>query len=77
MRNTREEALSVAELKSNQDQHSPFTTKAKKEEYTTDHQSKTSTIKNEDTRRTSFTSEKSMDQDDDDEKETQYRLDPK
>ncbi|KAM7508070.1 hypothetical protein LguiA_018523 [Lonicera macranthoides] len=77
LRNTREEALSVAELKSNQDHHSPFTAKTKKEEYTTDHQSKASTIKNEDTRRTSFTSEKSMDQEDDDEKETQYRLDPK
>ncbi|KAM7511388.1 hypothetical protein LguiB_010263 [Lonicera macranthoides] len=77
LRNTREEALSVAELKSNQDHHSPFTAKTKKEEYTTDHQSKASTIKNEDTRRTSFTSEKSMDQEEDDEKETQYRLDPK
>ncbi|THG06720.1 hypothetical protein TEA_029503 [Camellia sinensis var. sinensis] len=33
--------------------------------------------KNEDGRRASFTSDISMDQDDDDEKETKYRLDPK
>ncbi|KAJ9152538.1 hypothetical protein P3X46_026096 [Hevea brasiliensis] len=71
LRNTREEAISVAELKSNQDQHS---TSAKSEE-DADYQSKFF-IKNEDTRRTS-TSEISIDQDDDDDKETKYRLDPK
>ncbi|KAK2966944.1 hypothetical protein RJ640_002129 [Escallonia rubra] len=73
LRNTREEAISVAELKSNQDQQS---TSAKSEKEDADYQPKAHT-KNEDTRRTSFTSEKSMDQDDDEDKETKYRLDPK
>ncbi|XP_019709957.1 inositol hexakisphosphate and diphosphoinositol-pentakisphosphate kinase VIP2 isoform X2 [Elaeis guineensis] len=71
LHNTREEAISVAELKSCQDQTSDFC-KARKEE--TDCQSRP---KNEDPRRTSSTSEKSLDQDDDDDKETKYRLDPK
>ncbi|XP_050221931.1 inositol hexakisphosphate and diphosphoinositol-pentakisphosphate kinase VIP2-like isoform X2 [Mercurialis annua] len=70
LRNTREEAISVAELKSNQDEHS-MSTKCEKD----DAQSKLLT-KTEDTRRTS-TSEMSIDQDDDDDKETKYRLDPK
>ncbi|XP_037494499.1 inositol hexakisphosphate and diphosphoinositol-pentakisphosphate kinase VIP2-like [Jatropha curcas] len=73
LRNTQEEAISVAELKSNQDQHSTLT---KSEKDDPDNQSKFF-IKNEDPRRTSTTSEKSMDQDDDDDKETKYRLDPK
>ncbi|XP_015573658.3 inositol hexakisphosphate and diphosphoinositol-pentakisphosphate kinase VIP2 isoform X3 [Ricinus communis] len=72
LRNTREEAISVAELKSNQDQHS---TSTKNEKEDADYQSKLF-IKNEDTRRTS-TSEISTDHDDDDDKETKYRLDPK
>ncbi|KAJ4828401.1 Inositol hexakisphosphate and diphosphoinositol-pentakisphosphate kinase vip2 [Turnera subulata] len=73
LRNTREEAISVAELKGNQDQHSkPI--RAERED--SDYQPKLF-IKNEDGRRTSTTSEISMDQDDDDDKETKYRLDPK
>lgn len=72
LRNTREEALSVAELKSNQDQES---TLAKSEE-DGEYQSKFF-IKSEDTRRASTTSDLSIDQDDDDDKETKYRLDPK
>ncbi|CAL5370610.1 unnamed protein product [Camellia sinensis] len=70
LRNTREEAISVAELKSNQDQ----STKIGKEEieYHLKYHGK-----NEDGRRASFTSDMSMDQDDDDDKEIKYRLDPK
>ncbi|XXG64213.1 hypothetical protein AAC387_Pa05g2221 [Persea americana] len=73
LRNTREEAISVAELKSNQDQTSTFS-KTRRDD--TDYQSR-SQAKMDDTRRTSSTSEKSLDQDDDDDKETKYRLDPK
>ncbi|XP_075638947.1 inositol hexakisphosphate and diphosphoinositol-pentakisphosphate kinase VIP1-like isoform X9 [Castanea sativa] len=71
LRNTREEAISVAELKSNRDQDS---TSKKAEKEDTEYQSKLY-IKNDDMRRTS-TSDISMDQDDDDDKETKYRLDP-
>jgi len=73
LRNTREEAISVAELKCNEDQQS---TSKKSEKEDTDYQLKLS-IKNDDVRRTSTTSDISMDQDDDDDKETKYRLDPK
>lgn len=73
LRNTREEAISVAELKSNQDQESTITKTGKED---TDYQRKAHT-KNEENRRASFTSEMSMDQDDDDDKEIKYRLDPK
>ncbi|KAG5247625.1 hypothetical protein OIU76_029846 [Salix suchowensis] len=73
LRNTLEEAISVAELKCNHD-HESASKKTDKED--TDYQSKLF-IKNEDMRRTSTTSEISMDQDDDDDKETKYRLDPK
>ncbi|KAM0943706.1 putative phosphotransferase with a phosphate group as acceptor [Dioscorea sansibarensis] len=73
LRNTREEAISVAELKANQDKSS-MPSKPKKVE--TEHQPKPLN-KIEDTRRSSFTSEKSLDQDDDDDKEIKYRLDPK
>ncbi|XP_011003199.1 PREDICTED: inositol hexakisphosphate and diphosphoinositol-pentakisphosphate kinase 2-like isoform X3 [Populus euphratica] len=72
LRNTREEAISVAELKCNEDRQS---TSKKSEKEDTDYQLKHS-IKNDDVRRTS-TSDISMDQDDDDDKETKYRLDPK
>ncbi|XP_065877943.1 inositol hexakisphosphate and diphosphoinositol-pentakisphosphate kinase VIP2-like isoform X4 [Euphorbia lathyris] len=72
LRNTREEAISVAELKSNQDQQS---TSGKIEKEDSDHQPKLF-IKNEDMRTTSA-SEISIDQDDDDDKEIKYRLDPK
>ena len=70
LRNTCEEAIGVAELKSNQDQ----STKTGKEE--TEYQLMPH-IKSEDARRASFTSDMSMDPDDDDDKETKYRLDPK
>lgn len=73
LRNTREEAISVADLKSNQDQRSP-SKKTEKEDM--EYQSKLS-VKNDDLRRTSTTSNISMDQDEDDDKETKYRLDPK
>lgn len=69
LRNTLEEAISVAELKSNQDITS---TGPEDNEYLYKIDAKT-----EDRRRASFTSEMSMDQDDDDDKETKYRLDPK
>lgn len=86
LRNTREEAISVAELKSNQD---PDSTAIKTGKEDTDYQLKPQ-VKNEetrrssmmsdktmDTRRSSTVSEKSLDQDDDDDKEPKYRLDPK
>ncbi|RWW89445.1 hypothetical protein BHE74_00001609 [Ensete ventricosum] len=73
LRNTREEAISVAELKSSQEPTSMFA-KTRKEE--TEYQVR-SLNKNEDPRRSSTTSEKSLDQDDDDDRETKYRLDPK
>ncbi|XP_031109008.1 inositol hexakisphosphate and diphosphoinositol-pentakisphosphate kinase VIP2-like isoform X2 [Ipomoea triloba] len=87
LRNTTEEAASVAELKNNQDQQSTVSKNGKEE---TEHHLKPHARSKEETeyhlkpharteepRRTSFTSEKSMDQDDDDDKETKYRLDPK
>ncbi|KAK4426182.1 Inositol hexakisphosphate and diphosphoinositol-pentakisphosphate kinase VIP2 [Sesamum alatum] len=73
LRNTREEAISVAELKSNQDNSSAAASNGKEE---TDYHTK-SHSKLEGSRRTSFTSDMSMDQDDDDDKEIKYRLDPK
>ncbi|PWA91168.1 Histidine phosphatase superfamily, clade-2 [Artemisia annua] len=74
LRNTREEAINVAELKSGQSQTSTTSITNVKEHI--DHQPM-SLIRNEESRRTSFTSEKSMDQDEDDDKEIKYRLDPK
>lgn len=73
LRNTREEALGVSELKSNQDQNAETPIAAKED---TDHHFKSHGTM-EGTRRSSFNSDKSMDQDDDDDKETKYRLDPK
>lgn len=73
LRNTREEAISVAELKSNQD-NSPAVPSTGKED--TDYHSK-SHSKTDGLRRNSFTSDMSMDQDEDDDKEIKYRLDPK
>lgn len=73
LRNTREEALSVAELKGSQDNHLAVNKTTKED---TEHHTKPHT-RNEESRRTSFNSERSMDQDDDDDKETKYRLDPK
>ena len=65
LRNTREEAINVAELKSGQSQTSTTSITNVKEHI--DHQPM-SLIRNEESRRTSFTSEKSMDQDEDDDK---------
>lgn len=73
LRNTREEAINVAELKNNQDQDSKSNSSDwdDKDYYWKHHG------KNEDGRRSSTTSDKSIDQEDDDDKETKYRLDPK
>ncbi|KAL0343922.1 UNVERIFIED_CONTAM: Inositol hexakisphosphate and diphosphoinositol-pentakisphosphate kinase VIP2 [Sesamum angustifolium] len=73
LRNTREEALSVAELRSNQDNNSAIQNNGRED---TDYHSK-SQSKVEYTRKGGCTGEKSMDQDEDDDKETKYRLDPK
>ncbi|TKY50351.1 Inositol hexakisphosphate and diphosphoinositol-pentakisphosphate kinase 2 [Spatholobus suberectus] len=72
LRNTREEAISVAELKSNQD-HS-LSVKIEKED--AEAKSKLS-HKNDETRKSNTLSDIPIDQDDDDDKETKYRLDPK
>lgn len=74
LRNTREEAISVSELKNNQDQRLSFT-KSEKEDK--DHHPLLFVKNNDETRRLSTTSDVSNDQDDDDDKETKYRLDPK
>lgn len=70
LRNTRDEAISVAELKSSQE---PVSVAGKED---ADFHLK-SGVRNDDTRRNSFTSEKPTNQDDEDGKETKYRLDPK
>ncbi|KAK9067247.1 hypothetical protein SSX86_014573 [Deinandra increscens subsp. villosa] len=72
LRNTREEAINVAELKS---QYQDSTSIAVDKGYT-DHQQK-NVVKNEESKRTCHTGEKSMDPDDDEDKEIKYRLDPK
>ncbi|XP_050380160.1 inositol hexakisphosphate and diphosphoinositol-pentakisphosphate kinase VIP1-like isoform X2 [Argentina anserina] len=90
LRNTREEAISVAEPKSTQDEPLKSTNLEKDEkEYQTklsvnndDRKCSISDIpklynKNEDVRRSSISSERSMDQEDDEDKEIKYRLDPK
>ncbi|OIW06702.1 hypothetical protein TanjilG_04096 [Lupinus angustifolius] len=73
LRNTREEAISVAELKNNQD-HS-LSMKTEKE----DSESKLKHLhKNDELRKCNTMSDiSSVDQDDDDDRETKYRLDPK
>ncbi|KAH9605213.1 hypothetical protein KSS87_022499 [Heliosperma pusillum] len=71
LRLTREEAINVAELKR---EHEPSTESSEKED--TKHRAKTQ-AKNEEFRRSSTASDISMEQDDDDEKEIEYRLDPK
>ena len=73
LRNTREEAISVAELKSNQDHDSSF---PKTEKENTDAKPK-HLNKNGELRKSNTLNDISMDQDDDDDKETKYRLDPK
>lgn len=70
LRNAREEAIEVADSKSNQD-HSRLT-----EKKDADNLAKPCS-KNEDNRKSSTPSEISIDADDDDDKETKYRLDPK
>lgn len=90
LRNTREEAISVAELKSNHDQNSDLASEKDDAEchskfyIKSDDMKRSSTndilkvkVKNDDVRRSSATSEISMDQEEDEEKETKYRLDPK
>nr|GLL26625.1 inositol hexakisphosphate and diphosphoinositol-pentakisphosphate kinase 2 isoform X1 [Ipomoea trifida] len=75
LRNAREEAISVAELKRNQD-HNSLVGKTGKEfaEYLLKPHAKTEDLR----RTTSLASDmSSADQDDDDDKETKYRLDPK
>lgn len=73
LRNTREEAISVAELKSNQD-HDSSSIKTEKE----DTEAKSKLLnKNDDIRKSNALNDISKDQDDDDDKETKYRLDPK
>ncbi|KAK7340486.1 hypothetical protein VNO77_21191 [Canavalia gladiata] len=73
LRNTREEAISVAELKSNQD-HDSSSVKTEKE----DIEAKSKLLnKNDEIRKSNTLNDMSMDQDDDDDKETKYRLDPK
>ena len=73
LRNTREEDISVAELKSNQD-HDSSSVKTVKED--TDTKLKL-VNKNDEIRKSNTLNDISMDQDDDDDKETKYRLDPK
>ncbi|KAL3640153.1 Inositol hexakisphosphate and diphosphoinositol-pentakisphosphate kinase vip2 [Castilleja foliolosa] len=74
LRNTEEEAISVAELKNNQENNNLAVPSTGKED--TDYQPRTPS-KLDGLRRTSFTSDLPMDQDDDDDKEIKYRLDPK
>ncbi|RLN40623.1 inositol hexakisphosphate and diphosphoinositol-pentakisphosphate kinase 2-like isoform X2 [Panicum miliaceum] len=70
LRNTREEAISVAEPKFIEDEAIFLPTKE------AEHQQKIH-ARNEDGRRSGSTSEKSLDQEDEDDRETKYRLDPK
>ncbi|CAA0820228.1 Phosphoglycerate mutase-like family protein [Striga hermonthica] len=81
LRNTREEAINVAELKSAQENNnnnnttnnSSVSTNLKEDtDYLTKSQSKL-----ENSRKCSFASDLPVDQDDDDDKEPKYRLDPK
>ncbi|KAJ8557135.1 hypothetical protein K7X08_002760 [Anisodus acutangulus] len=75
LRNTREEALSVADLKSSQDPDSAVNKTGNED---TEYHSKPNNKSDQDLKiKGSFTSEKSTDQDDDEDKETKYRLDPK
>ncbi|XP_074573477.1 inositol hexakisphosphate and diphosphoinositol-pentakisphosphate kinase VIP2-like isoform X2 [Curcuma longa] len=71
LHNTREEAIDVAEPKSSQETTTMFP-KTRKEE-----QDQARPLNKNEDLRTSSTSEKSIDQDDDDDRETKYRLDPK
>ncbi|XP_024521024.1 inositol hexakisphosphate and diphosphoinositol-pentakisphosphate kinase VIP1 [Selaginella moellendorffii] len=75
LRNTREEAISVAELKNEEVKINPDSVGPPKGKHEEDNKSQKSSVKS-DSRRSSLTSEKSN-TDDHDDKETQYRLDPK
>ncbi|CAL4926737.1 unnamed protein product [Urochloa decumbens] len=70
LRNTREEAISVAEPKFIEDEAIFLPTKEAEQQQKIH-------VRNEDGRRSSSTSEKSLDQEDEDDRETKYRLDPK
>ena len=70
LRNTREEAICVADPDLTEDEALFLPTKEL--EHPQKHQ-----VRNEDGRRSNTTSEKSMDQEDEDDRETKYRLDPK
>jgi len=71
LRNTREEAINVAGLKNN---YEHYTRSSKKEDANAPSIAHT---KNEGVKESSLTADLAIDQDDDDEKETEYRLDPK
>lgn len=73
LRNTREEAISIAELKSSQVSSAEIPSIARED---SDVQLK-SQSKLELAGKGSLSSDKSIDQDDDDDKEPKYRLDPK
>ena len=73
--NTREEAVNIAELKSAQD--CAPTLKLSKLTEADDTKDAKSKLKNDTSRRSSSNNDKSLDADEDDDKETQYRLDPK
>ncbi|KAG8097815.1 hypothetical protein GUJ93_ZPchr0013g34692 [Zizania palustris] len=70
LRNTREEAICVSDPKFTEDEAVFLPTKE------AEHQ-QNNQVRNEDGRRSSSTSEKSLDQEDEDDRETKYRLDPK
>ena len=72
--NTREEAVNIAELKSAQDCAPSLKLSKLTDDDCTSAKSRT---KIDSSRRSSTNSDKSVDTEDDDDKETQYRLDPK
>ena len=72
--NTREEAVNIAELKSAQDCAPSLKLSKLTDDDCTSAKSRT---KIDSSRRSSTNSDKSLDAEDDDDKETQYRLDPK
>ncbi|KAK7266308.1 hypothetical protein RIF29_18951 [Crotalaria pallida] len=73
LRNTREEAISVAELKNNQDHSLSIKSEKEDSEAKPKHYHKNDEIRKSNT----LSDMSSMDQDDDDDRETKYRLDPK
>ena len=75
LHNARAETISVAEMKSAQD--CAPTLKLSKLTEADDTKHAKSKLKNDTSRRSSASNDKSLDADEDDDKETQYRLDPK